>query len=164
MTSLYNAAAALAFFRSAGKPEHYAAGATIFRENARAHALLMQRHKMYYVYEGEVSLVQKKKVIASVGTGEVFGEDRLSFSDPDADVRAAALARAKGILEFAGRLGVDINVGRLRGRLIKGRELLRARLARRGLAPSVPLLAAAMDGGRPSTCSAERLKVARSRP
>jgi sugar phosphate isomerase/epimerase len=50
-------------------------------------------------------------------TGEVFGEDRLAFADPDAAVREAARARAQGILEFAGRLGVDINVGRLRGRL-----------------------------------------------
>jgi sugar phosphate isomerase/epimerase len=55
--------------------------------------------------------------VAMCCTGEVFGEDRLSFSDPDAAVRTAALARAQGILEFAGRLGVDINVGRLRGRL-----------------------------------------------
>jgi sugar phosphate isomerase/epimerase len=55
--------------------------------------------------------------VAMCCTGEVFGEDRLSFADPDAGVREAALARAKGILEFAGRLGVDINVGRLRGRL-----------------------------------------------
>jgi CRP-like cAMP-binding protein len=74
MKSLYDPAAALAFFRSAGKPERYDAGATIFRENARAHALLMQREKMYYVYEGEVSLVQRKKVIAGVAKGEVFGE------------------------------------------------------------------------------------------
>src|ERR1700736_3900257 len=34
------------------------------------------------------------------------------------------------------------SLGRLRGRLLRGRELLRGRLARRGLAPSVPLLAA----------------------
>jgi CRP-like cAMP-binding protein len=74
MKTLYDPAAALAFFRSAGKPERYAAGATIFRENTRAHALLLQRPKMYYVYEGEVSLVAKKKAIASVAEGEVFGE------------------------------------------------------------------------------------------
>src|SRR5947209_4082285 len=36
------------------------------------------------------------------------------------------------------------SLGRLRGRLLRGRELLRGRLARRGLAPSVPLLAAAL--------------------
>jgi RNA polymerase sigma factor (sigma-70 family) len=36
------------------------------------------------------------------------------------------------------------SLGRLRGRLLRGRELLRGRLTRRGLAPSVPLLAAAL--------------------
>lgn len=55
--------------------------------------------------------------VAMCCTGEVFGEDQLAFADPDANVREAALVRARGILEFAGRLGVDINVGRLRGRL-----------------------------------------------
>jgi RNA polymerase sigma factor (sigma-70 family) len=39
------------------------------------------------------------------------------------------------------------SLGRLRGRLLRGRELLRGRLARRGLAPSVPLLAAALFPG-----------------
>jgi RNA polymerase sigma factor (sigma-70 family) len=36
------------------------------------------------------------------------------------------------------------SAGTLRGRLLRGRELLRARLARRGLAPAVPLLAATL--------------------
>ncbi len=36
------------------------------------------------------------------------------------------------------------SLGRLRGRLLRGRDLLRQRLARRGLAPAVPLLAAAL--------------------
>jgi CRP-like cAMP-binding protein len=74
MKPLYDPDAALAFFRSAGKPERFAAGETIFRENARALALLLQRPKMYYVYEGEVSLVARKKVIGRVAKGEVFGE------------------------------------------------------------------------------------------
>jgi len=74
MKSLYDPEVALAFFRAAGKPERYAPGETIFRENARAHALLMQREKMYYVYDGEVNLVVKKKVIGSAKKGEVFGE------------------------------------------------------------------------------------------
>lgn len=72
--ALYDPAVALAFFRSAGKAERYAPGATIFAENARARPLLMQRDKMYYVYDGEVSLVAKNKVIGRVLEGEVFGE------------------------------------------------------------------------------------------
>lgn len=74
MNSLYDPAAALAFFKSAGKLEKYPQGATIFRENEKARAILLQRDKMYYVYDGEVSLVARKKVIGSVNKGEVFGE------------------------------------------------------------------------------------------
>ena len=72
--ALYDPAVALAFFRSAGKPERFAPGATLFAENARARPLLLQRDRMYYVYDGEVSLVAKKKVIGTVRKGEVFGE------------------------------------------------------------------------------------------
>lgn len=74
MKSLYDPEVALAFFRMAGKPERYEPGETIFRENAKAHAILMQREKIYYVYDGEVNLVAKKKVIGSARQGEVFGE------------------------------------------------------------------------------------------
>jgi CRP-like cAMP-binding protein len=73
-TSLYDPAVALAFFKSAGKPEKHLPGAIIFRENDKARSLLLQRDKMYYVVEGEVSLVAKKKFIGSVNKGEVFGE------------------------------------------------------------------------------------------
>jgi CRP-like cAMP-binding protein len=72
--TLYDPAVALAFFRSTGKAERYAPGATIFAENARARPLLLQQDKMYYVYDGEVSLVAKQKAIGSVKKGEVFGE------------------------------------------------------------------------------------------
>ena len=74
MKSLYDPAVALAFFRSAGKPERFARGATLFAENDRARALLLQRDRMYYVYDGEVNLVAKQKVIGTVGKGELFGE------------------------------------------------------------------------------------------
>lgn len=49
------------------------------------------------------------------------------------------------------------SLGRLRGRLIKGRELLRARLARRGLAPALPVLAAALFSSEASAGPAESL-------
>jgi RNA polymerase sigma factor (sigma-70 family) len=50
--------------------------------------------------------------------------------------------------------------GRLRGRLLRGRELLRRRLAQRGLAPSVPLLAAALFSGETAAAPPEALVVA----
>jgi RNA polymerase sigma factor (sigma-70 family) len=49
------------------------------------------------------------------------------------------------------------SLGRLRGRLIKGRELLRARLARRGLAPALPMLAAALFSSEAGAAPAESL-------
>ncbi len=72
--SLYDPAVALDFFKSAGRPEKFPPGATIFREHEKSRAILLQRDKMYYVYDGEVSLVAKKKAIGSVKKGEVFGE------------------------------------------------------------------------------------------
>lgn len=74
MRPLYDPEIALQFFKSAGKPEKFAPGATIFAENEKARPILLQRAKMYYVYEGEVNLVVKKKVIGSAKKGEVFGE------------------------------------------------------------------------------------------
>lgn len=74
MKSLYDPAVALAFFKSAGKPEKHPKGATLFAENQKARQYLLQRDKMYYLYHGEVNLVAKSKVIGSVGKGEVFGE------------------------------------------------------------------------------------------
>jgi RNA polymerase sigma factor (sigma-70 family) len=49
------------------------------------------------------------------------------------------------------------SLGRLRGRLLRGRELLRHRLVRRGLAPSVPLLAAALFHGEAGAAPPEAL-------
>ena len=49
------------------------------------------------------------------------------------------------------------SLGRLRGRLLRGRELLRGRLARRGLAPAVPLLAAALFPGEAAAAPPEAL-------
>jgi CRP-like cAMP-binding protein len=71
---LYDPAVALAFFRSAGRAEKFAPGATIFAENEKSRPILLQRDKMYYVYDGEVSLVARNKAIGSVKQGEVFGE------------------------------------------------------------------------------------------
>lgn len=49
-------------------------------------------------------------------TGEVYGQDRLSFMDPDVSVREAAVKRIEGIIDLAERIGAQVNVGRVRGR------------------------------------------------
>jgi sugar phosphate isomerase/epimerase len=50
-------------------------------------------------------------------TGEVYGQARLSFMDPDESVRREAIRRTKGIIDFASCFGAQVNIGRLRGRL-----------------------------------------------
>ncbi|MCK4684769.1 MAG: sugar phosphate isomerase/epimerase, partial [Pirellulales bacterium] len=52
-------------------------------------------------------------------TGEVFGEDGLSFMDVDKTVRELAIKRTKEIIEFAARFKAQVNVGRLRGHFVK---------------------------------------------
>jgi sugar phosphate isomerase/epimerase len=53
--------------------------------------------------------------IPALCTGEVFGQDRLSFMDPDKAVRDEAVRRMQKIIDFASAFGAQVNIGRLRG-------------------------------------------------
>lgn len=53
--------------------------------------------------------------VVLVCTGEVFGQLGLSFADPDEAVREHAIERVCGIIDFAGFLGANVNLGRVRG-------------------------------------------------
>ena len=68
---LYKPAVALDFFKHGGKPERIPAGETIFAEGKKG---LLFRDKMYLLISGDVELVMKKKVIANLKAGEIFGE------------------------------------------------------------------------------------------
>lgn len=69
---IYNAAMAMEFFKSAGKPEGFAQGATIFSEDEKGG--LLKRAKMYVLIIGEIEMLAQNKVIGTVKAGEVFGE------------------------------------------------------------------------------------------
>jgi sugar phosphate isomerase/epimerase len=60
--------------------------------------------------------------IPAICTGEVYGEDLVSFADPTSAVRREAIARMKASMELADRFGAMVNVGRLRGRYTEGVE------------------------------------------
>ena len=60
--------------------------------------------------------------VPMVCTGEVFGQDGLSFSDPDDRRRREAIGRAKAAADLAERLGAQINIGRLRGGYVFGED------------------------------------------
>lgn len=53
--------------------------------------------------------------IPALGTGQAWGEEGLSFTDPDPAVRAAAIERTQSHIPFASRTGAVIIIGLLRG-------------------------------------------------
>lgn len=53
--------------------------------------------------------------IPMVCTGEYYGQDRLSFADPDDTIRGEAISRFKKGIDVAQQLGCFINLGRVRG-------------------------------------------------
>ncbi len=58
--------------------------------------------------------------VPAIGTGQAWGEEGLSFTDPDPTVRAAAIGRVKAHLPLAARLGAVIIIGLLRGMVRPG--------------------------------------------
>ncbi len=53
--------------------------------------------------------------VPAIGTGQAWGEEGLSYTDPDPAVRQAAIERTKAHIPFAARTGAVIIVGLLRG-------------------------------------------------
>ena len=53
--------------------------------------------------------------VPAIGTGQAWGEEGLSFTDPDPEVRAAAVQRIKDHLPFAARAGAVVIIGLIRG-------------------------------------------------
>ena len=72
--SAYDPAVALEFFRSAGKEQDAVKGATIFSENRIGLPLLLMPNRIFLLIEGEVGLFSGEEHIASIHSGEVFGE------------------------------------------------------------------------------------------
>ena len=58
--------------------------------------------------------------VPAICTGEVYGQDGLSFADPDPARRALARQRMHAAMDLAGEYGAMVNVGRLRGRFVEG--------------------------------------------
>ncbi len=53
--------------------------------------------------------------VPALGTGQAWGEEGLSFTDPDADVRRRAIGRIKSHIPLACRWGAVIIIGLIRG-------------------------------------------------
>ena len=87
---VYNAALAMEFFKSAGKPESFAPGQTIFKEDDKGGGLFGKSDKMYVLILGEIEMIAQDKVIGTVRAGETFGEMAVIAQAP-----RTATARAK---------------------------------------------------------------------
>lgn len=72
------------------------------------------------VDQGEVERLSREYglEIPVLCTGEVYGQDRLSFMDPDESVRREAIRRTERIIDFATPFSAQVNIGRLRGRFL----------------------------------------------
>jgi sugar phosphate isomerase/epimerase len=53
--------------------------------------------------------------VPAIGTGQAWGEEGLSFTDPDPQVRSAAIERTLSHVPFAAQAGAVIIIGLLRG-------------------------------------------------
>ncbi|WP_050184314.1 sugar phosphate isomerase/epimerase family protein [Domibacillus robiginosus] len=66
------------------------------------------------------SLIQRLDLqIAAVGTGPVVSDDRLTFTAKNRETRAAAVERAKKIVDFASQFDCPVSIGKLRGEIDK---------------------------------------------
>jgi 5-keto-L-gluconate epimerase len=68
-------------------------------------------------------LVKKYKLcVPAIGTGQAWGEEGLSFTDPDPAVRCAAIERIKSHIPLASHFGALIIIGLIRGIVKPGVE------------------------------------------
>src|SRR5512144_1659913 len=54
-------------------------------------------------------------IVPAIGTGQAWGEEGLSFTDPDASIRRQAIERIKSHVPLAARFGALIIIGLIRG-------------------------------------------------
>ncbi|NDL68746.1 sugar phosphate isomerase/epimerase family protein [Anaerotalea alkaliphila] len=59
--------------------------------------------------------------IVMICTGEVFGQDGLTLTHPNTEVRELAFKRAKELIDFAAFFSANINIGRFRGQYVEAR-------------------------------------------
>ena len=65
-------------------------------------------------------MVEAGLEVPAIGTGQAYVEEGLSFTSPDSQIRAGAIARIQAQADFAAHFGSQVIVGLIRGRLVEG--------------------------------------------
>ena len=66
-------------------------------------------------------LHQYRLPVPTIGTGQAYGEEGLSFADPDPAIRGKAVQRIKDQMDLASRLGIPrVTIGLIRGTVKPG--------------------------------------------
>ena len=63
-------------------------------------------------------LIQKYNIeVLAIGTGQIYGEEGLNFSDKDKYIRRDAISRTKKIIDIAGHFEASVIIGLVRGNI-----------------------------------------------
>ena len=77
--------------------------------------------------ENVISLLKKNHLDApAIGTGQAYGEEGLSFSNPDEAVRKTAVERINDQIIFASNFNAQVIIGLIRGKIEEGVERVEA--------------------------------------
>jgi len=63
----------------------------------------------------KIKLTAQSLKVPAIGTGQAWGEERLSFTSPDLAIRKAAISRIKSQIEFAQKFNALVIIGLIRG-------------------------------------------------
>jgi len=81
------------------------------------------RNPQWVDYESLFALTRRYHLdVPAIGTGQAWGEEGLSFTDPEPAVRKAAIERIKSHFDGASRFGAVIIIGLVRGVIQPGVE------------------------------------------
>jgi len=88
--------------------------------------LAIRDPKLIDLDELERLIRRHKLVVPAIGTGQAWGEEGLSFTDPDPSVRRAAIERVKSHVPVAARFNAVIIIGLVRGIVKPGVDYVQA--------------------------------------
>ncbi len=88
--------------------------------------LAIRDPKLVEVEELEELVQVHKLAVPAIGTGQAWGEEGLSFTDPDPAIRRAAIERIVSHIPLAKRFGAVIIIGLIRGVVKPGVDPARA--------------------------------------